>query len=53
MKPKSKTVLSTRAGFDQQNLEAARIIAADPRKYPAGSLPAVWARLTLAKENIR
>ena len=31
------------------NLEAARIIASAPEKYPPGSLPAVWAALVLAK----
>jgi hypothetical protein len=31
------------------NLEAARIIASAPEKYPPGSLPAVWAGAVLAK----
>ena len=39
----------TAARFDADNLAAARILAADPVKYPAGSLPAVWAALVLAK----
>ena len=29
------------------NIECARLIAADPMKYPPGSLPAIWARLVL------
>ena len=44
-----KTGQRVAARFDADNLAAARIIAADPVKYPAGSLPAVWAALVLAK----
>jgi hypothetical protein len=29
------------------NIECACLIAADPVKYPPGSLPAIWARLVL------
>jgi hypothetical protein len=29
------------------NIEAARIIAADPVKYLPGSLPAIWAEMVL------
>lgn len=35
--------------YQPGNLEAAQIIASAPEKYPPGSLPAVWARLVLAK----
>ena len=35
------------ARYDAGNLEAARIIAADPVKYPSGSLPAIWVAMVL------
>ncbi len=35
--------------YDQANLEAASIIAADPTKYPAGSLAAIWADAITSK----
>ena len=31
------------------NVECARIILADPRKYAPGSLPSVWAGMVLAR----
>ena len=34
-------------GFREANLECARIIAADPIKYPPGSLLPMWADLVL------
>lgn len=37
------------AQFDAANLEAARIIAADPAQYPPDSLAARWATLVLAR----
>jgi hypothetical protein len=33
--------------YRKENLGAARIIAADSAKYPAGSLPAIWAAMVL------
>lgn len=33
--------------YRQSNEECARIIAADPERYPAGSLLAIWAELVL------
>lgn len=36
-----------KAKFDEQNLEAARIIAADPLKYPGGMQE--WADLVLKR----
>ena len=33
--------------YRSSNLEAARIIAADPVKYLPGSLPAIWAEMVL------
>jgi hypothetical protein len=35
--------------YQVENEACARIILADPAKYPDGSLPAVWAALVLAK----
>lgn len=40
-------LLTARAAFEAANLEAARIIAADPERYPAGSLMAIWADMVL------
>lgn len=33
--------------YREQNEQAARIITADPERYPAGSLLAIWAELVL------
>ena len=44
-----RTVSRARAGYDAANLEAATIIAADPAKYPEGSLMATWADVILSK----
>lgn len=33
--------------YREQNLECARIIAADPVNYQPGSLPAIWAAMVL------
>jgi hypothetical protein len=41
------TPKSIKAKFDEQNLEAARIIAADPVKYPGGMQE--WAALVLKR----
>jgi hypothetical protein len=38
---------SIKAKYDEQNLEAARIIAADPLKYPGGMQ--AWATLVLKR----
>jgi hypothetical protein len=37
--------------FEQQNFEAARIIASDPRRYPGGLQ--IWAALVLARVEQR
>ena len=42
-----KTPKSIKAKYDEQNLEAARIIAADPVKYPGGMQD--WATLVLKR----
>ena len=42
-----KTPKSIKAKYDEQNLEAARIIAADPLKYPGGMQ--AWAELVLKR----
>jgi hypothetical protein len=42
-----KTPKSIKAKYDEQNLEAARIIAADPLKYPGGMQ--AWAALVLKR----
>jgi len=42
-----KTPKSIKAKFDEQNLEAARIIAADPVRYPGGMQD--WATLVLKR----
>ncbi len=41
------TVRSVRAKYDAANLEAARIIAADPERYPGGMQE--WAQRVLAR----
>lgn len=45
--PKSKAV--KKADYDTQNLEAARIIAADPERYGPGMMQ--WARLVLDRHR--
>ena len=35
------------AAYESANRECARIIAADPAKYPPGSLPSIWAAMVL------
>jgi hypothetical protein len=42
-----KTPKTIKAKFDAQNLEAARIIAADPVRYPGGMQD--WATLVLKR----
>lgn len=42
-----KTPAGIKAKFDEQNLEAARIIAADPMKYAGGMQE--WAALVLKR----
>lgn len=37
--------------YDQQNLESAAIILADPAKYPEGSIQAVWAAAFMATQR--
>ena len=44
---KKPTVSRARADFDRVNLQAAKIIAADPAKYAGGCLQ--WAQLVLAR----
>ena len=34
--------------YQAANLEAARIISADPVKYPPDGLPGIWAQMVLA-----
>lgn len=41
------TNLAKLEGYRAANLQAARIIASDPAKYPPDSLPGIWARLVL------
>lgn len=42
-----KSAAAKKADVDTVNLEAARIIAADPEKY--AGLPIIWARLVLKR----
>jgi hypothetical protein len=35
--------------YDEQNLEAAKIIESDARKYPPGSGAAIWAEMVLKR----
>jgi hypothetical protein len=39
--------------LEAANLEAARIIAAGPERYPAGSLMTIWAELVLNPERTK
>jgi hypothetical protein len=39
--------------YNAGNLEAARVIAADPVKYPPDSLPGIWAAMVLNPPAIR
>jgi hypothetical protein len=48
----SARVAKTRKEASVGNLEAARVIAADTRKYGPESLAAQWARLWLANHRI-
>jgi len=41
------TVSQRRQTYQQGNIEAARIIASDPVKYPPESLPGIWAKMAL------
>ena len=41
-----------RAAFEAANLEAARIIAADPAKYPPDSLLGQWAAMVLDRKTV-
>lgn len=44
-----KTVPQKRSVFEQNDLECARIIAADPERYPG--LMALWAAAVLRRES--
>ena len=44
-----RTVSRARTGYQRQNEEAARIIAADPERYPG--LPQQWAALVIEKQT--
>lgn len=45
-------VYTDKQRHDKNNLEAAQIIAADPKKYPVDGALAIWARMVrLAGEN--
>lgn len=52
MKP-ALTLQQKLQAMDRGNLECARLILADPAKYPAGSLGELWARMVLDKEQER
>ena len=41
------TNLAKLEGYRAANLQAARIIASDPAKYPPDSLPGIWAQMVL------
>jgi hypothetical protein len=58
VRPKDgKTLRSTRTQnreqYEQANQACARIIAADPVKYPPDSLPALWAEMILNLRTAR
>ena len=47
-----RTVSRARAGYQAVNLECARLVAADPTKYPEGSLAAQWAAAVIEKQRL-
>jgi hypothetical protein len=46
---RTKAVGGVQAGYTASNLLAATLLAADPERYPAGSLMAEWSDMILSK----